>query len=268
VTTAFVLTGGVAHGAVQSGMLVALLEAGLVPDLLVGSSVGALNAAFLACDPSPAGSRRLAGLWTQLRRQDLFPLRPGVVLRGLLGRHVYLFEPSGLAVLVRRELPIERLEQTKVMLRVLATDAVTGRPQVLSTGPIAEALLASCAIPGLLPPIVIDGRHLVDGAIGSSAPIDAALEAGATKVIVLPTTAVPRQLPRTAFGMAVRGVDLLVQRSNEVAHDHSSVAHDVVMLPAPEVRRSPYSFAHARELIGVGYDAAMAWLAQQPTREG
>ena len=106
-TTAFVLTGGATHGAVQAGMLVALLEAGWHPDLIVGASVGALNGAFLACDPTVRGSRQLARVWSQLRRRDLYPLRLRVVAKGLVGRHRHLFEPSGLAELIRRELPVD-----------------------------------------------------------------------------------------------------------------------------------------------------------------
>jgi NTE family protein len=264
VATAFVLTGGATHGAVQAGMLVALLEAGWRPDIIVGSSVGAMNGAFLACDPTPEGTRHLSQLWTGLRRRDLFPVRPRVLAKGFFGRHRHLFEPSGLAALIAEQLPVEEIEATKARLVVMATDAVDASPVALTAGSIRDALLASCAIPGLLPPVTIDGRQLVDGAIGASAPIAFALAHGASKVIVLPTTVVPRRLPRTALGMAVRGVDLLVQRSNAVAHETSSDKHDVVTVPAPEVTESPYSFRHSRRLLAVGYDVAHDWLQTQP----
>ena len=262
--TAFVLTGGATHGAVQAGMLVALLEAGWVPDLIVGASVGALNGAFIACDPTAVGSRHLARVWSQLRRHELYPLRLRVVAKGLAGRHRHLVEPSGLAELIRRELPVDDLADTSVPLVVMATDAATGRPLQLSSGSIVDALLASCAIPGLLPSVAIEGVQLVDGAIASSAPIDAALDHGATRVVVLPTTAVPRRLPRSALGMAVRGVDLLVQRSSEVAHDHWREGHDIVMLPAPEVTESAYTFRHSLRLLAIGHETARTWLQTQP----
>jgi NTE family protein len=110
---------------------------------------------------------------------------------------------------------------------------------------------------------MIDGRKLVDGAIGASAPIAIALAHGADRVVVLPTTLVPRRLPRTAMGMAVRGVDLLVQRSNAVAHETNG-HHDVLVVPAPEVTESPYTFRHSRRLLAIGYDVAHDWLQTQP----
>lgn len=183
---AFVLWGAGNLGAAQVGMLRALTEDGIRADLVVGASVGALNAAHYATHPSPAGVEELAGLWLSVGRHDVYPLSlPGMAqvlvqslpwhpLRGALralgvlnyafpvnpltieavatGRRNYLFDNQALARFLDRVLPVDRLENTKIRLAVLAADAGNGDPVLLSSGPALPALLASTAIPGFTRP--------------------------------------------------------------------------------------------------------------------
>src|SRR6266566_1479383 len=134
--TAFVLAGGAALGAMQAGMVHALYERGIAPDLLIGTSAGALNAAFLASrPPTVATAEQLAALWRGLRRTDVLPLRPATLLGGLAGRCDHLIPDQAL----------RRLD-----------------------GPAVDAVLAAAAIPGVLPPVRWRGRLLADGGIADN----------------------------------------------------------------------------------------------------
>ena len=132
--TAFVLSGGASLGAVQVGMLRALLERGVVPDLIVGSSAGALNGAWLAGRPSVAGVEELARIWGSIRRQDVFPVHPLGGLLGFLGQRNHLVPAAELEKLVRRHLPYTRIEDARIPLHLVATEVTTGLEVLLSRG--------------------------------------------------------------------------------------------------------------------------------------
>ena len=153
------LAGGAALGAMQAGMVRALYERGIAPDLLIGTSAGALNAAFLASRPATvATAEELAAVWRGLRRSDIFPLRPGTLISGLAGRHDHLITGRALRRLAARHLQSERLEQAAIPLHLVAFDLLAGTEVRLSDGPLADAVLAAAAIPGVLPPVRWRGR--------------------------------------------------------------------------------------------------------------
>ncbi len=181
---AFVLGAGGSHGAVQVGQLRALREHGIRPDLLVGCSVGALNAAVVAADPAGAPDV-LEAVWRGLRARDLFRPAP----RSAHRRSV--FADDGLRRLVAPHVP-PTFDDLAVPLHVVAACARTGDPHVLRSGPVLPALLASCAIPFLLPPVTIDGTALVDGGMRHDLPVAEAFALGAASVVALPTTRWPR----------------------------------------------------------------------------
>ena len=185
--TAFVLAGGGSLGAVQVGMLAHSLGGGLVPDLIVGASVGAINAAYYAAEPDERGVERLKRIWLELRRTDVFPFSPIASMLGFFGKTDHLVSPRPLRSLIESELPYQRLEDARIPCYVVATDALEGTEVVLSSGPAATALLASAAIPAVFPPVTLDGRFLLDGGVSNNTPISIAVEMGATRVIVLPT---------------------------------------------------------------------------------
>jgi NTE family protein len=144
--TAFVFAGGGSFGAVQVGQLRALVAHGLKPDMVVGSSVGAMNAAYYAGAPSLEGVERLTRIWRNLRRGDVFPLSWRTAL-GFARRRDFLVGSEGLRRLVHRHLPYGTLQEAKIPLHIVATDILNGEAVVLSQGPAAEAILASTAIP-------------------------------------------------------------------------------------------------------------------------
>jgi NTE family protein len=184
---AFVLTGGASHGAVQAGMLEALTDVGIRPDLLVGASVGALNGVAFAADPTPAGASRLSDEWRRAIRSDVFPLLPSRLVLGAIGRRDHLLDNRGLAMLIGRTVSVKRLEATVIPAYVVATDLLTGDPVLLSEGPVLPTLLASTAIPAVFPPIEIGGRLLIDGGVSADTPTLEAESLGATTIYVLPT---------------------------------------------------------------------------------
>src|SRR5262249_41487110 len=157
-------------GAAQVGMLHALVEGGIDADLVVGTSVGAINAAYFAADPTLKGIARLEVLWRSLRRTDIVPLS----WRGLLGVlrcRNHLLPSAGLRSLLDLHLPYRNLEDAALPVHVVATDVLSGEAVVLSRGPAVQAILASSAIPAAFAPIEINGRLLCDGAIASNTPV-------------------------------------------------------------------------------------------------
>ena len=184
--TAWVLAGGGSFGAIQVGMLRALVAYGLAPDLVIGSSVGAINGAYFAGAPDAAGLSQLEAIWCGLRRSTVFPLAWRSML-GLQASGGFAVDPSGLRRLLEQGLPYQALEDASVPMHVVATDLLGGGTVAVSRGPAVDAVLASCAIPAVFPPVRIGEQYLIDGAIASNTPISVAVELGAKRVIVLPT---------------------------------------------------------------------------------
>jgi predicted acylesterase/phospholipase RssA len=189
--THVVLGGGAAMGAFQAGAVLALLEAGIGIDLFHGSSVGALNAVFLAVRPDLDRGRELVALWADPSMVRL--LRPGWSsrLRGLarsVRRDGGLLDAGPLRRLVERHVPVPRLDELAVPVTVTTTCLDCGAPRRHGEGPIGDAVLASCALPGLFPPVRLSDGHLhVDGGILDGVPVAAALEtaAPADRVLVM-----------------------------------------------------------------------------------
>jgi NTE family protein len=267
--TAFVLAGGASLGAVQAGMVGVVLEAGIEPDLIVGSSVGALNGAWLASHPGPQGAALLADVWRTVRRRDIFPFSPVRIIGGMVGRLDHTVSSVPLARWMSLRAPFSRLEQATVPLHIVATDLVNGTPVVLSTGDVIEALLASAAIPGVYPPVTIDGRVLVDGGLVANNPVTQAVELGADEVYLFPTVGdAPGGRPRSAAGVFSQSVaHLLGHASLSEIRANASRCRLYVVPPPPSLGVSPFNFRHSQELMDRGRASAGAWLAtREPVR--
>jgi len=260
-TTAFVLSGGASLGAIQVGMAAALFDHGIRPDMIVGSSVGAVNGAWLAAERPISG---LTELWRSMRARDIFPLYPLAGWRGFSGRSANLVSNSGLRRLLKRNITFAALEDFPIPLSVIVTEVSTGAEVRLRHGPAIEAILASAAIPGIFPPVVIDGRTFLDGGIVNNTPITQAIEAGATDVWVLSTgysCALPTA-PKSAIAMALHGVTLLVQQRLERETALRTYPVPVHLIPPPcPITVTPMDFSQSASLIERARAGTVQWLA-------
>jgi NTE family protein len=183
-----VFSGGASLGALQVGMLRALYEQGIVADVLVGTSVGALNAAFVASRPqTPATAAELARVWRGLRREDLFPVSLRTLVSGLAGQRDHLVPDRGLRSQVARYIEFEDLSEAPVPLHLVAYDLIEGDEVLLSDGRALDAITAAASIPGIFRPVTIGERCLIDGGVVNNTPISHAVELGAERIYVLRT---------------------------------------------------------------------------------
>jgi NTE family protein len=259
--TAFVFTGGGSLGAVQVGMLRVLLSCGLRPDFLVGASVGAINASYFAGVPNAAGVATLERIWTGLRRADIFPFTLASAI-GLIRHPENVVDPSGLRRVIEANLPFSRLEDAQIPLNVMATNQ-QGMGVRLSRGPAVDAILASTAIPGVFPPVHIDGDALMDGAIAANTPVRLAVELGASRIIVLPTgyACALREPPRRAVGKALHAVTLMI--AWQLMYELERLSEDVQVHLVPTLcplEISPFDFSAAKELIARAEQSTKRWI--------
>ena len=186
---AVVLSGGGSLGAVQVGALRALFEQGIRPDLLVGCSVGALNAAFLAVDPTTERLDDLERVWRSLDRDTVFGRGRRILAAQLLQvavrREDHLYEPAALHELIRQWVPVPDLSGTAVPCHVVTTDLLSGEPCWWSSGDPVAVLSASACLPALFPPVVLGGGLHVDGGVTCPVPVERALELGAERTWVI-----------------------------------------------------------------------------------
>jgi NTE family protein len=269
-STAFVLSGGASHGALQAGMIEALYEREIKPDLIVGTSVGALNGAFIATrPPTRITAHELALVWRDLTRTKVFPLNPVTGALGFFGARSHLFPDSGLRRLIAQHVTTERLEETRVPLHVVATDVLRGEDVRLSEGPLLDALLASSAIPGVLPPVSWNGRELMDGGVTNNVPIGHAADLGGRKIYVLAAGAACEldRPPRSAVAMLLYATGLLIgQRLNgDLARLGPDTEVHVLPPPCP-MTVQPTDFGHADEMIELGRDHARHYLDRHSPR--
>jgi NTE family protein len=270
-TTAFVLSGGASLGAVQVGMLRGLAEQGITPDLIVGTSVGAVNGGWLASRPDVNGIDALADLWRSLSRTDIFPTHPISGLLGFLGRSSHLVPNSGLRRLLTDQLEFARLEDAPIPFHVVATDVISGTDVLLSSGDAVDAIAASAAIPGIFPPVNINGRDLMDGGVVNNTPVSHAVALGADRLWVLPTgysCDLPGP-PQTAMTMALHALTMTV--NHRLAIDVARFEQEVdlhVIQPLCPVATSGADFSRAATLIERSHAATREWLAACPPSTG
>jgi NTE family protein len=263
--TAFVLPGGGAQAATQVGMLRALLEAGVVPDLLIGTSAGALNAVAFATDPTPAGVERLSSLWLRMRRRDVAGIDVRNIVRSALGRADGLFTTAPLER-VLSGMVAPRLDGTVVPVHVVATELDSGRAVVLSDSATVPALLASAAFPGLYAPVSVDGVRLMDGGVAADVPVRQAATLGAEMCFVLPAavTSAARGPMRGPLATAYRALGHMLDAT--ARRDIETSGCTVSVLPTATSSVShPLDFRHTPRLIAAGYRLARSWLNHPAT---
>ena len=262
--TAYVLAGGGSFGAIQVGMMHALAKHGVVADLVVGSSVGAINGAYYAGDPSLKGVLGLEALWRGLKRHDVFPVTWRTLL-GFMWRRDFLIPHDGIRKLIEDHLPYRNLQDAQLPLHIVTTDFVSGESVVLSDGPAVEAILASTAIPGAFTPIHYRNLFLADGAISSNTPVRIAVKMGAKRLIVLPAghACAVASPPVGAVANALHALTLLTAR--QLVAELEGLSPDieyVVVPPLCPMVGSPYDFSRTGEHIDRAIESTGEWLTQ------
>lgn len=261
---AFVLSGGGVLGSVQVGQLEALLEADIVPDFLVGASVGGLNAAAIASDPTLDGVAHLRAVWSDLRTEDLFPGTRVQRAWHFVRKGDHLYPNTGIRRLVDM-IPARRFEQMAKPLSVVAANLRSGREHWFDSGPVAPAIIASTALPGIFPPVLVDGELFVDGGVVNNVPISRAVELGATRIYVLTCgSANPQMRPIR------RPLDVLMQavahsRAARVQVDVSRFQQhaEIEMLPMFETGAIRFNdLSHTDSLIEKAREATRAYLSR------
>lgn len=184
-TVAFVLGGGGRWGAVEVGMLRALVEAGIRPDLIVGTSIGAFNGAAFAADPTQTGIETLNRLWADVAASDLLGANLVDRVRSVARLRVAIQDPQPLRDMLEHTLSARTFDELAVDFQCVAASIERSAEHWFTEGDLIDALLASAAVPTLFPPIEIDGEHFYDGGLVNSVPVDRAVELGATEIYVL-----------------------------------------------------------------------------------
>jgi NTE family protein len=261
--TAFVFTGGGSLGAIQVGMLRVLLASGVQPDFVVGSSVGAINASYYAGAPNAAGVATLERIWTGLRRVDIFPFNLGNAL-GLLRHPGNIVDPAGLRSVIETNLSYADIRDTQVPLHIMATNQ-QGQSVRLSSGSAVEAILASTAIPGVFPPVLIGDDELMDGAIAANTPVRLAVELGASRIIILPTgyACALKAPPKHAIGKALHAVTLMI--AWQLMHELEWIPEDIQVHLVPTLcplEVSPFDFSASRDLIERAAQSSKQWVEE------
>ena len=269
-TTAFVLGGGGVLGAVEVGMLRALLERDIVPELVLGTSVGALNGAMVARQPDLAVVQRLTELWRDASqsRREVYGDRPLRTVRRAesTGTHIYSAKP--LTQRLTEEFGETTFADLPVRFQVCAASIERSAEHWFDSGRVVDAVVASAAVPGLLPPAKVGDEHYLDGGIVNSIPLGRAVALGATTVFVLQVGRIDRPLKPPKRPWEVARVSFEIARRHRFLRELAELPEGVAahVLPARGTSAKDDTFFGTRDFGGVQqridatYDASVSYL--------
>jgi NTE family protein len=268
-TTAFVLGGGGVLGAAEVGMLQALFEIGAKPDLVLGTSVGALNGAMVARDPTPTVIERLTELWQDASTARTIADRPFRTVRRAVATGTHLYSAAYLQTRLVEEFGGTRFEDLPVRFQVCAASIERAAEHWFVSGPLVDAIMASAAVPGLLPPAKVGGEHFLDGGIVNSIPLGRAIGLGADRVFVLQVGRIDRPLKPPQRPWEVARVSFEIARRHRFARELAEVPDhvEVHVLPARGTSTRDDSllahrdFSRVRARIEASYEASRDYLA-------
>jgi NTE family protein len=255
VTTAFVLGGGGVLGAVEVGMLRALFEREINPDLILGTSVGALNGAVVARDPSPAALDRLTELWrsTSEGGHEVYGDRRLRTVRRAVSTGTHIYSAGPLKKRLALELGHVTFEELPIRFQVCAASIERAAEHWFDSGPVVDAVMASAAVPGLLPPARVGDEHFLDGGIVNSIPVGRAVQLGATRIFVLQVGRIDRPLSVPRRPWEVARVSFEIARRHRFAREMAELPDDVEahVLPARGTSTKDDSIFGNRDFAGV-----------------
>ena len=264
---AFVMAGGGGRGAAQVGMLGAACEAGLIPDVVVGVSVGALNGAAFAAQPDLASIRQLDALWRTMRKESIFPGSRFSTRFRYAQKTESVFPSSPLKSLISGNMSIEDISLTQIPVHVLATDYHTGEELWFNSGAPRDVLYATAALPGVLPPYQYEGRHLIDGGVVNDVPISKAIELGANKIYIFlcGTASATLPDPKRPIEAMLRSYHLtkLARLRSDLASAPVGITLHVIESPVA-ANMDALDFDHTAALIEDGYHSAAKLLGIEP----
>jgi NTE family protein len=268
-TTAFVLGGGGVLGAAEVGMLRALFEIEVKPDLVLGTSVGALNGAMVARDPTPAVIDRLTELWQDASTARAISDRPFRTMRRAVSSGTHLYSSAFMQQRLVDEFGELTFEELPVRFQVCAASIERAAEHWFSAGPLVPAIMASAAVPGLLPPARVGDEHFLDGGIVNSIPLGRAIALGADCVYVLQVGRIDRPLKPPQRPWDVARVSFEIARRHRFARELAEVPDDVEVhvLPARGTSHRDDSllahrnFSQVRNRIEASYEASRDYLA-------
>jgi NTE family protein len=260
---AFVLGGGGLLGACEAGMARALLEADITPDRIFGTSIGAINGAVIACDPTPAGAVQLVEMWDRLSANDVL----GGSLLGRLGEllrtRTSLHSNTALRSLLEAHLSARAFMDLTVRFECVAANVEQAQERWFTEGDLVDAVLASCALPGVFPAVEIDGEHFLDGGLVNSIPIARAVQQGATEIWVLHVGRIEEPLTAPRFPWEVGFVAFEIARRhrfhNDLAYLPDGVKVHVLPTGQGERRSSTWSNLRYRDATRIGDRAEIAY---------
>ena len=273
-TVAFVMSGAANFGSLQVGALQVLLERGIRPDMLIGTSAGAMNSAYLATDPTLGGARRLGDYWRSAADDMLTRGARLSMLWRLITNQDGLLSNEPLRRYIERSLPpgVTHYGDLKLPAYAVAVRLDSGELRCFGDDPndrLLDGLMASTAIPGFYPPWVCDGVRYFDGGVMSYLPVQLAVERGATEIYALNVNGAGAHtgMVRGTLAIAGRAIDLLIQRqgSREIEVHRSIprvIVHNISLSLKHEV--AFWDFKHADEMITAGREIAETYLSGQP----
>jgi len=270
--TAFVLGGGGRWGAVEVGMLQALLDAEIQPDLVLGTSIGAINGAMFAADPSRAGVARLNELWRQASTAEAFGGSVWSRARQVARLRPALIDARPLRRLLTESLPVDQISDLRLAFQCVAASIERAAEHWFTEGDLVSALVASAAVPGLFPPVPINGEHFYDGGLVNSVPLDRAVRLGATRIYVLQVGRLeqPLRAPERIHEAALVAFEIARRHRFATHRDELPDGVELHVLPTgnelafDDARQLRFSdLGDTAQLIGVAHDATASYLADR-----
>jgi NTE family protein len=260
--TAFVFSGGASLGAVEAGALKAIVEEGIQADMVLGTSVGSLNGAMYASNPTIEGVKAIENVWLNIKVWDVFTPSPLTPVFNITTFGLYLISPKNLRKVIIQNMKFTNIEETQLPLYIIGTDIKSGQEVVFDKGLALEALMSSVAIPGVFPPQRMHGYSIVDGGMINNAPISTACRLGAKRVVVFPIgVPSPDQEPKTVAEVLIRAFIFLLNR--QLASDiqlYKDKVELIVVPPPDRIDVGPHDFSKSRILINKSYERAKEWL--------
>src|SRR3954447_8103914 len=273
--TAFVLGGGGVLGAAEVGMLQALFDHDVRPDLVVGTSVGAINGALVAAEPGPSAVERLRGVWEELASRGVFAGSVLARLGTLVRTRTHLHPREPLRDLLVAHLPVQTFAELQVPFQCVAASIERAAERWFTDGALVDAVLASCAVPGLLPAVELGGEHYLDGGLVHSIPVGRAVALGADTIYVLHVGRIDRPLRPPTRPWEVALVAFEIARRHRFSSDVAGLPPGVTVHVLPSGDPAPpgagnlryRDFSGVAERIDRAHAAATAYLEHSGVTE-